>query len=946
MEEIYSFGYWVMRRRKALDLTRTDLAQWVSCSAETIKKIERDERRPSRQVAELLALALAVPENERELFLEAARGERPVDSLSLLEKPLSPSPISHNLPPQTTPFVGREGELAALATYLADPATRLATILGPGGMGKTRLALAAAEAQLRHPNHPFPHGIFFVALAPLESPEQLLPAIAEALGFRFYSGGEPRQQLLDYLRHKQLLLVLDNFEHLKAGAGLVDELLAGAPGIKLLVTSREKMDRQAEQIFPIGGLDLPDVLANNQVVDDEWADSGAIRLFVQCAWRIRPEFALTSSNRPHVYEICRLVAGAPLGIVLAASWLGALPVAEIAAEMRRDLDFLAVEMGDVPERQRSLRAAFNYSWRLLSEPEQSVFRRLSVFRGGFDRRAAMAVADASPRDLQALVNKSLLVRNGDRYEVHELLRQFAAEKLADSPKEQATAREAHSAYFCDLLRELKDDWHNARQLEALRTVTGEADNIRPALQWALERDAWPRLGMAIDSWASYLEWQAHSTEGASFCRAIAMRAQALDDAGLTSPECLRVWGMALAWASVFGQDTQDFQSSGNSVEQSLALLDRMELAGLDVRREKAFACLVNGRDPVADWRRYTETGLTLFQELEEPWGIAESLDDLAYADAVIDGHLIAALEKQKIANEIHREIGNRRAQTSSLNTLALIQKHLGRLDEAEYLQREALSLSLELDERSYLIVRYGILAYTLCWQGRYAEAIKLAKIGNSLSQELGRNRDFTMELSIAYNLLHAGQYAAAHGHLQLASAGTPFLVTSWGKRFLYTVIGELALAESNYVEGQAALARSVELSRESANYLRGVLLSQLALADYHLNQYAASRDNLVEALAGAMTDQNYMSVMFSLPAVALFLANSGDAERAVEIWALAQRMPILANSRYYEDLAWRKVAAAADSLPPDVLGTARERGRLLDLWATAADLLAWMESQD
>lgn len=945
MEEIYSFGYWVMRRRKALDLTRVELAQRISCSAETIKKIERDERRPSRQVAELLAAALAVPEEDRGLFIKVARGEIPVDSLPLFEKPLPISTISHNLPPQTTPFVGREAELEALARYLADPATRMVTILGPGGMGKTRLGLAAAEAQLRHPGQSFPHGIHFVALAPLESPEQLLPAIAEALRFRFYSGGEPRQQLLDYLRHKQLLLVLDNFEHLKAGAGLADELLAGAPGIKLLVTSRERLNRQAEQIFPIGGLDLPDVLANNQVVDDEWADSGAIRLFVQSAWRIRPEFALTSPNRPHVHEICRLVDGAPLGIVLAASWLGALPVVEIAAEMRRDLDFLAVEMADVPERQRSLRAAFNYSWRLLSEPEQSVFRRLSVFRGGFDRRAAMAVAEASPRDLQALVNKSLLVRNGDRYEVHELLRQFAVEKLAGSPDEQATAREAHSAYFCDLLRELKDDWHNARQLEALRTVAVEADNIRPALQWALERDAWPRLGVAIDSWASYLEWQAHSTEGASFCRAIATRAQALDYAGLTSPECLRVWVMALTWASVFGQDTLDFQSSSDSMEQSLALLDRTELAGLEVRREKAFACLVKGRAPVADWRKYSELSLALYQELEEPWGIAESLDDLAYADAVIDGHLIAALEKQKIANEIHREIGNRRAQTSSLNTLALIHKHLGRLDEAEYLQRESLRLSLELDERNYLIIRYGILAYTLCWQGRYEEAIDLAKTAYSLAKEMGRNRDLMIDLVIAYNLIHAGQYAAAHRHLEKASSGNPFLLPSWNNRFLNTVKGELALANSTYAEGQAALVRSVGVSRESANYLLGATLSDLALAEYHLNEYAATRAHLVEALAGAITNQNYPSVMFSLPATALLLANSGDAERAVEIWALAQRMPILANSRYYEDLAWREVAAAADSVPPDFLAVARERGRALDLWKTAGELLTWLESQ-
>ena len=284
-----------------------------------------------------------------------------------------------------------------MAGHLADPNMRLLTILGLGGMGKTRLALAAATAALHEPHAPrlFLQGVIFVSLARLETPDQLVPAIAEAVNLRFLAGSDPKTQLLDFLRQKAMLLVLDNFEHLRDQASLVDEILRAAARIKILVTSREKLNLQAEQLFPIGGMALPPPAGPaGQAADQPLSSYSAIQLFCERARRVRPDFALTGENQQSVVEICRLVQGMPLGIVLAAAWLETFSPLEIAEEIRANLDFLASEMEDMPERQRSLRAAFNHTWRLLPEQERDVFQRLSVF-AGFTRPAALAVTAAS-----------------------------------------------------------------------------------------------------------------------------------------------------------------------------------------------------------------------------------------------------------------------------------------------------------------------------------------------------------------------------------------------------------------------------------------------------------------------------------------------------------------------------------------------------------------------
>jgi predicted ATPase/DNA-binding SARP family transcriptional activator len=320
----------------------------------------------------------------------------------------------HNLPAPPTPLIGRKAELAEIEDRLQDPACRLLTLVGPGGSGKTRLALEAAAKQMDN----FFHGIFFVPLASLQSADAIVPAIAQALGFSFYREGTPQQQLLDYLRQKNMLLVLDNFEHLLDGVGLVGEILEAAPGIEIVITSRARLKMQGEHLFSVAGMDFPPRTPDSFSEDgkgefDDVAQYDAVKLFLTSARRLRPNFDLREDNMADVVRICRLVQGMPLGILLATAWVEILTPAEVAAQIEQSFDFLRRDWRDVPQRQRSMRAVFDHSWNLLTVRQRTVFQALSVFRGGFTHEAAQQVVGASLRELMALVSRCFLHRTPD-----------------------------------------------------------------------------------------------------------------------------------------------------------------------------------------------------------------------------------------------------------------------------------------------------------------------------------------------------------------------------------------------------------------------------------------------------------------------------------------------------------------------------------------------------
>ena len=362
-------------------------------------------------------------------------------------------------------------------------------------MGKTRLALESAAQQLDN----FEHGVFFVQLTSLDIPERIVPGIAEALNFSFYDGATPEQQLQDFLREKRLLLVMDNYEHLLEGVRVVVDLLRIGPDLKILVTSRTRLNIQEEHRFPITGIDFPEMISPEVV-----SQSSAVQLFLENARRVQPDFALSDENIGEVARICQMVQGMPLGIILAGAWLELLNPAEITQELAHSLDFLAAELRDLPERQRSMRAVFDHSWRLLSEPERTLFQQVSIFRGGFTREAGEAVTGASLRTLLSLANKSLLQRaSTGRFEVHELLRQYGADKLAEDVVQETSVRDRHSAYYCAALHRYEADLKGTRQQAALDEIEVDIENVHVAWNWAVAHSQMESVGPALESFYEF-----------------------------------------------------------------------------------------------------------------------------------------------------------------------------------------------------------------------------------------------------------------------------------------------------------------------------------------------------------------------------------------------------------------------------------------------------------
>ncbi len=410
---------------------------------------------------------------------------------ALFAPPITPIPqdaIRHNLPSQTTPFVGRETEISELIRLLRDPNHRLLTILATGGMGKTRLALEIAgkfiqsSTTITRGNNPLFDGVYFIQLAPLTTTESVPTAIAEALGVPFATDGRSQvQQLCDILREKSALLIIDNFEHLLDATSIIDDILISAPKVKVLATSRERLNLQAELLFNLSGMDFPD-----WETPEDALTYTAVKLFLQSATRVRPDFTLVADDLKYVARICRLTQGLPLAILLAAAWVEALSLSEIADEIDKSLDFLESNLRDLPERHRSIRAVFDYSWNLLNADERERFIRLSVFRGKFDRTAAQEVSGAGLRVLMALVNKSLLRRDPEgRYEIHELLRQYAEERIKADSEAYTTALNRHSQHYLTMLDTLSLPIITNKQAQACNQIEANLENIRLAWRHAV-----------------------------------------------------------------------------------------------------------------------------------------------------------------------------------------------------------------------------------------------------------------------------------------------------------------------------------------------------------------------------------------------------------------------------------------------------------------------------
>ena len=681
----------------------------------------------------------------------AIRDAQTTNTMVLNERFATPTPATHtkhNLPSDLTPFVGREAELKELAGLVASPNTRLITILASGGMGKTRLSIEAGKYQLDK----FKDGVFFVALAPLKSATNIVPTIADAIGFTFQGQGNETRELLDYLREKNVLLIMDNFEHVLDGGEIVAEILGECLYVTILASSRENLNLQGETRFRISGMDFPD-----WETPEDALEYSAVKLFMQSARRARPGFELEADDLTYVARICRMVRGLPLGIVLAAAWVEMLTLEEIAEEIATNLDFLETEARNVPERHRSVRAVFETSWQCLTEQEQEIFAKLAVFRGGFSRNAGQKITGASLRTLTSLVNKSLLFRQPEtgRYEIHELLRQYAAEELQTMGQETAL-KNAHSDYYLRAIGEFNKDIIGERQLIVMNDIEGDIENVRVA--WDLAFEQW-NTELLSKAWFTLFRFYQHRNRFQECNDAFAKIAD-IDPDSLPS-EDRELW-LHLKAREFNTNSRQEFYDRNTgliergqvwNLEHTLSfpmfllggfMLGQSEFAESDDYLIKAIEIAQKYQQTYVEaWcstRRawlyglylgepekgiaLDEHALSLFQKLGDRFGMSRAYNGLATHHMRLKHH-DKSLHYNQQAYEYSKQVGARFSMANTLNNMGWRAYWLDEIDEAERLLQESYEIIKDLGGQPFAVLNnFGFIQYK---RGNYAEARRYFK---------------------------------------------------------------------------------------------------------------------------------------------------------------------------------------------------------------------------
>ncbi len=690
---------------------------------------------------------LSAPERIYQLEIDGLPSEFPL--LKTIEAGMK------NLPLPRTSFVGRASELEAIDRLLEDPGCRLLTLVGPGGVGKTRLALEAAARRVDR----YPHGVHFVPLASVASPDFLAPALADSIQFAVdavHSGFSAQDQLLDYLSERSTLLVLDNFEHLVEGSGFLSEVIERAPHVALLTTSRERLNVQSEWVFDVDGLGL---------AENGNGSASAMRLFVERAAQVAPGLTLDDAEHSHALRICRLVDGMPLGIELAASWTSVLSCAEIADEIEGNIDFLTTSMRDVPERHRSLRAVIDHSWRLLTDEQRSAFSRLSVFHGSFDRSAAAAVTGADLRLLSELVSKSLLRRpDFGRFELHELLRQYAAEQLRSSPAEEADARERHARHYAAMLRDRQTALMGPDMAVARDELRGELDNLRAAAEWILTEPDERAALQVLEAFNTFL-WMHAWYEGAETLERLEHTAGFdADDPARASVVALAAAMYRIAIGARLGYDLE---------AEELAIRCVPILRARNMERELANCLCSMGmwgvyRDVYAEAAAFSAEGAEFAQASGD--GIAEcgGLMDLGFARLLMDD-LEAAREAFNAAHAVSDRLGNPILRAYAIGKLGLLADAEERFGDALRFHLEAHDLFASVGEPAglgYSLSRASHSAYGL---GDYSEALRLARAGyEAFSESNHRWGLITALCRIGFAALALGDGAEARERFEVA----------------------------------------------------------------------------------------------------------------------------------------------------------------------------------
>ena len=750
MQEEISFGTWLRKQRRALDLTRQAFANQVGCAEVTLRRIEMGTLKPSKELAQMLLEKLGIPDAERLQWISFSRGLSgfPLSSASPSKKP------STNLPAPLTTFIGREKEQLNVIKLITKH--RLVTLTGPGGVGKTRLSTKVGEQVLRD----YDDGVWFVEFAPVLDPLLVPRTTAIAIGLRDDPQRPVMDMLSDYLTEKQTLIILDNCEHLLgACAQLADTLLRRCPSLKILTTSREALGILGEAMYLVPSLELPDM----QQLLEKFGDYESVRLFEERAQLARMEFSLTLENASSVAKICTHLDGIPLAIELAAARVSTFSTRQIEQRLQESFRLLATGNRAALPRHQTLHAAIDWSYNLLSDAERALFGRLSVFIGGWSLEAAESVCEGDSVKsedvlnlLEQLINKSLVIQeeaeHETRYHMLETIRQYAHERLLEAT-ESDLLREKHLAYFVILVEKAAPELYRSNQVLWLNKLDDELDNLRMALDWALATDVesglrlivsarffWEARGdmREVEGWLEqFLEH--HQAEDSLRARALVIYSKILSDRGV-------------------------FTEAQKIANQSLEIA-----RGISDKPAEAFSLWGLGaslgyQGDVRQGLPLIKQSLALYQFLGDKLGQATALDWLSMDHNDWEHSKAYILESLRL----YREVGHLSGIALCLMDLAEIMIAGGNFSSLRPLLEEALTIYRQLESQAgeaNVLMFYGRLAF---WQGDYSQACTYFEQSILLYEKVGASWSAWSRVHMAYSLLRQGDVVQARETFELS----------------------------------------------------------------------------------------------------------------------------------------------------------------------------------
>jgi predicted ATPase/DNA-binding SARP family transcriptional activator/TPR repeat protein len=901
------------------------------------------------------------------------------------------------LPSYPSPFIGREKELAEITRLLFEPSCHLLTLLGPGGSGKTRLALQSGIHLSKSTEDFFQDGVFFISLAPLTDPEAIVGALLGGLKIAGQIGGvNGHEKLLGYLQGRRILLILDNLEHLlgEESVTLISEMIAAAPQSRILVTSRERLNLQGEQIFRVEGMEIPEepTQLSHPEIDSTPQAFSALQMFEQSATRVQPSFAITRENYESIVQICRMVQGMPLAIEMAASWLEIFTPEEIKVEINRSLDFLQSNLRDLPSRQRSLRAVFDSSWTLLDKQTRPVLKALSVFRAGFTREAAQAVAGASIKTLLDLTNKSWLQRYASgRYQIHELLRQFCFEKLQSESVTFEQVRKQYCDYYASFGSSLWMAMKGRDQKSAFSTVGEELENFNTAWIWLLEKnqletavdnllpalfyyseikELFPEMQLFAESTSEVLKIPHDTSDGLrwktilNIVMTIPGRFAHYEEIGfgIQKDALQHTWSMLQKQGDVVPVDYWGIRMAyayGNFVDVKDAILyleralSKFQEASYTWELAIAYLCLVRLQTPELSYSRkneavleqYVQDALNIFTSLGDELNVSYTLIQLGNLrfkqerpeEAIEQWRLAQAalmkLDEWAIANNVIRMIGDAYLHMGQFEAAFQSFDYIARISlEHGHIQQAVGALSKE----SFEMVRYGDLAEARRLRQQCIEMIE----STGDAYQTGWNYwEMGEILRVMHNLEEAAEwYERAHKPFEAYTTDEVW------KIFYYRGFGDLALMHADFINASRNFTQSMELAQNTRHdWALVYALNGLGRSELGQKNILAARQHLLEAIQYAIKIADHGITLVAIAGYAELLYHEGSSELAVQLCSLVNSH--YATWRETKDLISNLLSSLKKSMTATEFKQAQKKGKAMDLLETAGHLITMPKSQ-